>query len=851
MNDKNKKVVELELNDILPNRFQPRIKFNEERIYELSQSIKEHGVIQPIIVRPIGDKFEIVTGERRYKASVLAGLDTIPSIVLDLEDKDSIEVALIENVQREDLSPIEEAISYKKILDMGYLTQEELADKLGVSQSAIANKKRLLNLCDEVQEALMEKEISERHARSLLKITNEEHQRDMLYRIVSEKLTVRQLDLEIQKLLENNDNNDLKSEEKVKSDENQSNSEVIINSEKKSNENKNSTSNDINLDDLLSGLIAFDETKKEEPDDIINEDLISPGNESKEEENNDIKDENRENDEMNNMLNLDDEISYNSLKNSSSATGGKFFGTTVEDDEEKVQQPIQENKSVFNFSTGTVSDSTQSNSTVTRSTIAEQNIQNNVITPSTSSSISTSSNDMPNKIKDLLSPQGSSPKFETENDINQEHIFASSNPQNSIFGSLGNNNEASSVGESSIFANLMKSNDATSSVIDTAELQSFLDPSFVNGKKQENSLDSSQMNDDIFSKFIDDDFGGEINTTTSSNELESSNDLLAKTLFGDSQDSKIEEQSTSFELPELSANNEVNFQTNTEVPSILESPMKSAEQTESIFEQTPSMKIDSEKLDMNNLANSSSQTELISGLMASSNKPDLLAPMNSSNSSSVDSPSSSIFGLNQNTEKEEKEDTTENKEDENVDLTPKIFDIAQNYNGLTPDSSIKDQSKDDEGEENPIAIPESFEKPVFITATNEETDVKAPSTPIITDTTMSNLLSVEKEKEEQKEEEVEIVQEEIEENKNEEEMETPTTNNNIDIQPIIITDYNKQYDPVLPQIDEKKEPTIDFKQVLNMIRDLSNKIEEIGYVIDTEEIDLENIYQVVFNITKK
>ena len=151
MSEAIKNVEELDLNDILPNRFQPRIKFNEEKIFELAQSIKEHGVLQPIIVRPIGDKYEIVTGERRYKASVLAGLKTIPSIVLKLEDKDSIELALIENVQREDLSPIEEAISYKKILDMGYLTQDELADKLGISQSAIANKKRLLNLCDEVQ----------------------------------------------------------------------------------------------------------------------------------------------------------------------------------------------------------------------------------------------------------------------------------------------------------------------------------------------------------------------------------------------------------------------------------------------------------------------------------------------------------------------------------------------------------------------------------------------------------------------------------------------------------------------------------------------------------------------------
>lgn len=145
----------LNLDDILPNRFQPRITFNEKAILELADSIKEHGVIQPIIVRKIADKYEIIAGERRYKASVLAGKTTIPAIIVDLNDKDSAEIALIENVQRQSLTPIEEAISYKKILDMGYLNQSELANKLGKTQSTIANKLRLLNLSDEVQEALL------------------------------------------------------------------------------------------------------------------------------------------------------------------------------------------------------------------------------------------------------------------------------------------------------------------------------------------------------------------------------------------------------------------------------------------------------------------------------------------------------------------------------------------------------------------------------------------------------------------------------------------------------------------------------------------------------------------------
>jgi len=196
-----KRVVDLDVNDVLPNRFQPRIKFNEDSINELCESIKEHGVIQPIVVRAMGDKYEIIAGERRYKASLLAGKQTIPAVITELNDKDSAEVALIENVQRKDLTPIEEAISYKKILDMGYLTQDELATKLGKTQSTVANKLRLLNLDEEVQEAVLEEKISERHARSLLKLSNMSEQRQMLNKIVENRLTVRKTDEEISQLL--------------------------------------------------------------------------------------------------------------------------------------------------------------------------------------------------------------------------------------------------------------------------------------------------------------------------------------------------------------------------------------------------------------------------------------------------------------------------------------------------------------------------------------------------------------------------------------------------------------------------------------------------------------------------
>ena len=197
-----KEIKILNIDDILPNRFQPRIQFSDKNINELADSIKEHGVIQPIVVRKISDKYEIIAGERRYKASILAGKTTIPAIVTDLDDKNSAEIALIENVQRQDLTPIEEAVSYKKILDMGYINQTELAEKLGKTQSTIANKLRLLNLDDEVQEALLDGKISERHARSLLRLNNKD-QVNMLSRIINERLTVRKTDEEVEKMLNN------------------------------------------------------------------------------------------------------------------------------------------------------------------------------------------------------------------------------------------------------------------------------------------------------------------------------------------------------------------------------------------------------------------------------------------------------------------------------------------------------------------------------------------------------------------------------------------------------------------------------------------------------------------------
>lgn len=192
MNNMEKEIIEVSLDDIIPNRFQPRLSFDEDALNELAKSIRQHGIIQPLVLRKVGTKYEIIAGERRYKASYIAGLTKVPAIIIDLNDNESAEVAIVENIQRKNLSPIEEAKSYKKLLDRGYLTQDELASRMGKTQGAISNKLRLLNLSTDVQDALLNNKISERHARSLLKIENEDEQVEILNRIMNERLNVRE-----------------------------------------------------------------------------------------------------------------------------------------------------------------------------------------------------------------------------------------------------------------------------------------------------------------------------------------------------------------------------------------------------------------------------------------------------------------------------------------------------------------------------------------------------------------------------------------------------------------------------------------------------------------------------------
>lgn len=200
-------VEQIFVEDIIPNRFQPRSTFNDKDLRNLSDSIKNYGIIQPLILRKIGNKYEIIAGERRYKAACIAGLKTVPAIVRNLTDDESAEIALIENLQRKNLTSIEEAQSYQYLLNRGYVTEEKLANTLGIDKSTIDNKLKLLQLSEVVQNALLNNRISEGHARSLLRLTNTAEQQNMLNRTINERLTVKQLDNEINKVL-NIDSND-------------------------------------------------------------------------------------------------------------------------------------------------------------------------------------------------------------------------------------------------------------------------------------------------------------------------------------------------------------------------------------------------------------------------------------------------------------------------------------------------------------------------------------------------------------------------------------------------------------------------------------------------------------------
>ncbi|MEH7109183.1 nucleoid occlusion protein [Bacillus sp. JJ1764] len=200
---KNDEIKKIPINHIVPNRFQPRTVFDEEKIEELSRTIHIHGIIQPIVVREFAvDQYEIIAGERRWRAMKKLGWTEVPAIVKDMTDTETASVALIENLQREELSPIEEAIAYGKLLELHNLTQEALAQRLGKGQSTVANKLRLLKLPQQVQDALLNKAITERHARALIPLKDPEKQATLLAEIMERSLNVKQTEDRVVKLLE-------------------------------------------------------------------------------------------------------------------------------------------------------------------------------------------------------------------------------------------------------------------------------------------------------------------------------------------------------------------------------------------------------------------------------------------------------------------------------------------------------------------------------------------------------------------------------------------------------------------------------------------------------------------------
>ena len=198
------KVIEIEMGQIDNNPNQPRKNFDPTALDELASSIKRYGIIQPILVTQKGDRYLIVAGERRFRASKIAGLKKIPAIVKPFTDAEIKQIALLENIQRQDLNPIETARAMKELLDEYGWTQEDLADKLGKSRSGVANMLRLLTLCPEVIDLILQGKLSAGHARSLVVVTNPEVQLKLAQQVVNSKLTVRDMENAVKAVAKNN-----------------------------------------------------------------------------------------------------------------------------------------------------------------------------------------------------------------------------------------------------------------------------------------------------------------------------------------------------------------------------------------------------------------------------------------------------------------------------------------------------------------------------------------------------------------------------------------------------------------------------------------------------------------------
>lgn len=199
-NDREKDSILIDINLVKSNEEQPRKTFDDEKILELAESIRSNGIIQPLVLKKVDNEYIIVAGERRWRAAKSIGLKEVPAVVMNLTEKQILEISLIENIQREDLNSIEEALAYKRLINDFNLTQEELSKRIGKSRVTITNTLRLLNLSEDVQQYIIEGVISEGHGRALLGITDSKVQCELAQSVIDDKLSVRELEVLIRKL---------------------------------------------------------------------------------------------------------------------------------------------------------------------------------------------------------------------------------------------------------------------------------------------------------------------------------------------------------------------------------------------------------------------------------------------------------------------------------------------------------------------------------------------------------------------------------------------------------------------------------------------------------------------------
>ena len=256
----------MDINKVEPNREQPRKNFDEDALLELSESIKQFGVIQPLIVQDRKTYYEIIAGERRWRAAKMAGLKEVPVIIKNYTEQEIMEISLIENIQREDLNPIEEALAYKKLLTEFHLKQDEVAERVSKSRTAVTNSMRLLTLNEKVQQMLIDDMLSTGHARALLAIDDSEEQYNLAQRIFDEKMSVREVEKLVKKLQKEKTE---KSKENIQPDQSLEQMQAIYHDLEEKMKGIFGTKVSINSKDMKKGKIEIEYYSPDELDHIM------------------------------------------------------------------------------------------------------------------------------------------------------------------------------------------------------------------------------------------------------------------------------------------------------------------------------------------------------------------------------------------------------------------------------------------------------------------------------------------------------------------------------------------------------------------------------------------------------